>query len=150
MSCKRCRVTGCWLSLPKRLARRGAELKESSHIMAKQSWYSVRSAFRVDLTHNGKARRAFEERVVLFRAASFDEALAKGEAETKRYAAFLQTGTLLDHIVAYHIHDDELVEGDEVWSCMRGLETTDEEFMRRIYEGEFVSVSNTSLQTTDA
>ena len=118
--------------------------------MAKQSWYSVRSAFRVDLTHNGKARRAFEERVVLFRAANFDEALAKGEAEAKRYAAFLQTGALLDHIVAYHIHDDELVEGDEVWSCMRDLDATDDDFVRRIYGGEMESFANAHLHSPDA
>lgn len=102
------------------------------------------------MTEDGKPRRSFEERAVLFRAASFDEALAKGEAEAKRYAADLQGGRMLDYIVAYHIHDDELREGDEVWSCVRDLDTTDEDFMRRVYDGELESFSNVHLRRHDA
>ena len=88
------------------------------------------------MTEDGKPRRAFEERVVLFRASSFDEALAKGEAEAKRYAEGWPHPKILDHIVACSIHDEDLREGDEVWSCIRDLDISDEEFLRRIYDGE--------------
>lgn len=105
--------------------------------MAYQSWFGVRSLFRSDRTDNGQPCRAFEERVVLFRAESFEEALAKGEAEAKEYAAGGSPTKVLDHIVAFSIHDDEIGEGVEVWSCIRGLDISDEEFVRRFYEGEY-------------
>ena len=118
--------------------------------MAHQSWYSVRSIFRSDRTEDGKPCRTFEERVVLFRAASFEEALAKGEVEAKRYAADWPHPKVLDHIVALHIHDEELREGDEVWSCIRGLDIGDDEFIRRFYEGEYASLTNVSQERRDA
>ena len=104
--------------------------------MAKQAWFSVRSIFRSDLTEDGKPRRCFEERVVLFRASSSDEAIAKGEAEAKRYAEAWPHPKIIDRIVAFSIQDEELQEGDEVWSCVRDLDISDEEFLHRIYAGE--------------
>ena len=107
-----------------------------------QNWYSVRSIYRADMIEDGKPRRAFEERVVLFRAASFEEALAKGEAEARRYAADWPNPKVFDHIVAFDIHDGELCEGDEVWSCIRNSEETDDEFKHRVYRGEQYSFTN--------
>jgi len=104
--------------------------------MADQEWYSVRSIFRSDLTEDGKPRRAFEERVVLFRASGFDEAIAKGEAEAKRYAEAWPHPKILEHIIAFSIQDEDLREGDEVWSCIRDLDISDEEFLHRVYDGE--------------
>jgi hypothetical protein len=110
--------------------------------MTHQAWYSVRSVFRSDTTEDGEPRRAFEERVVLFRATSFEEALAKGEAEARGYASDILRGVMLDHVVACHIHDDDLSEGDEVWSCVRDLDTSDEQFLRQVYAGELESFAN--------
>jgi len=104
--------------------------------MPNSEWYSVRSIFRSELTEDGKPRRVFEERIVLFRAASFEEALAKGEAEAERYAKDWPHPKRLDYLVACAIHDEALQEGDEVWSCLRDLNISDEEYLRRIYEGE--------------
>ncbi len=104
--------------------------------MTKQGWFSVRSVFRSDLTEDGKPRRCFEERVVLFRAASVEEAMAKGEAEAKRYAEAWPHPKILDRVVVFSILEEELQEGDEVWSCIRGINVSDEEFLRQIYAGE--------------
>jgi len=87
---------------------------------------------------------------VLFRAESFEAALAKGEAEARRYAADLQGGKLIGHLVACHLHDDELREGDEIWSCVRELNTSAEEFLRQTYAGELESFNNVHLHFRDA
>ena len=118
--------------------------------MPSTDWYSVRSIFRRDTTEDGKPRRSFEERAVLFRAESFEAALAKGEVEARRYAADLKGGKMLDHLVAYHIHGDELREGDEIWSCIRDLDTTDEAFLGQTYAGELESFANVHLHSRDA
>ena len=55
-----------------------------------EHWYAVKSVFRTDVTASGAAvprLSSFEERVVLFRAASFDEALLRAEEEAQRYTA---------------------------------------------------------------
>src|SRR5438132_11214810 len=99
--------------------------------MANQEWYSVRSIFRSDMTEDGRRRRAFEERVVLFRAASFEEALAKGETEAKRYAEAWPHPKVLDRLVAFSIQAAELREGEEGWSSSRYREITAEERLQR-------------------
>ena len=119
--------------------------------MSKQDWYSAKTIYKHHSVEDGKATAVFEERVVLFRATSFDEALAKGEVEAKRYAAAdSQHCKMLDHFVAFNIHDEGLRDGDEVWSCIRDLDTTDEDFLRRVYDGECSSLTNVPLVRRDA
>lgn len=104
--------------------------------MEEQQWYSVRSVFRSDRIEDGKPVRTFEERVVVFRAASSEEALAKGRAEAQRYAERETHPTLLDYIVAFGTWEEELREGEEVWCCLRETDISDEEFLHRVYENE--------------
>jgi Domain of unknown function (DUF4288) len=110
--------------------------------MPSQTWYSVRCLFRSDRIDDGQPVRTFEERVVIFRAVSYEGAIAKGEAEAKKYAENWPHPKILEHIVAFGILEEELNEGQEVWSCMRDLDISDEEFLKRFYEGEAFSLSN--------
>lgn len=108
--------------------------------MPSQPWYSVRSVFRTDRVEKGKRTRLFEERVVIFRAASEQEALAKGEAEARRYAEVDVPRKKLDHLVAFCLWEERLREGEEVWSCLRKSEGSDEEFLDRVYAEEVLGL----------
>ena len=101
-----------------------------------QQWYSVRSIFRLPGSSDGQRPPLFEERVVIFRAASPEEALEKGRAEAKRYSEGETQPRMLAHIVVFSIWEDKLAEGEEVWSCLRQLDISDEQFLDQIYEGE--------------
>jgi hypothetical protein len=96
----------------------------------------VRSIFRSDRTEDGQPRRAFEERMVVFRAANFAEALAKGEAEAALYAKEWPYPKVLSHLVAFSLQTDDLREGEEVWSTIRDLDLTDADYLQRIYARE--------------
>lgn len=104
--------------------------------MPDQGWYSVRSVFLSERLVEGKPTRMSEERVVLFRASSFEEALAKGGAEAKRYAEGWPQPKMLDHLVAFSILEEELHEGEEVWSCLRESSLSDTEFLHQVYGQE--------------
>jgi len=103
-------------------------------------WYSVRSIFRLDRREDIKAEYLFEERVVIFRAASCEEALAKGRSEARRYAEGETHPKMLEHIVAFGLWEEELREGEEVWSCLRQSNESDEQFMDRVYAGEMLGL----------
>lgn len=52
------------------------------------TWYTVKSLYRMEVLPTGASEprlSSFEERVVLIRASSFDEAMAKAEAEARTY-----------------------------------------------------------------
>lgn len=101
-----------------------------------QQWYSVRSIFKLPASTDGQRPPLFEERVVIFRATTPEEALAKARAEAKRYSEGETRPRMLDHMVVFSLWGEDLREGEEVWSCLRQLNVSDEEFLERVYEGE--------------
>lgn len=104
--------------------------------MSKAQWYSVRSVFRFDKGEEGKPGTMFEERVVILRASSDEEALQKGRDNAHRYAASDPNPKMLDHVVAFALWEAALKEGEEVWSCLRELKMSDAEFLDHVYAGE--------------
>jgi hypothetical protein len=86
---------------------------------AEPNWYAVRCLFRLSIGPE-ETEAAYEERITLWRAASFDEAIARAEAEARSYAAGLDEspGAITDLVQAYHLFD---VPGDgaEIFSLMR-------------------------------
>ncbi|HET7902522.1 MAG TPA: DUF4288 domain-containing protein [Candidatus Nanopelagicales bacterium] len=83
-----------------------------------QQWYGVRCIFR---WRGGDDDRLYEERITLWRASSFEEAIAKAEADAAAYVGIdVRSGPhrYLGLAQAYLI-DDELEEGTEVFSLLR-------------------------------
>ncbi|MEU5217321.1 hypothetical protein AB0G79_14130 [Streptomyces sp. NPDC020807] len=97
-----------------------------------KAWYSARTFYRW-LTWED---RPFEERVVLFRARSLDEAIDLAERES---AAYAREGGLevLDLVQAYRIADgdEELGAGTEVFSQLHALEVPVNAFLDRYDSG---------------
>src|SRR3954447_483672 len=78
-------------------------------------WFAVRSVYHFAEKSDGT--NVFEERVVCFVADSFDEAMAKAERESERYAAVNGFEVHGDR-VGYEQDGDPLIDGYEVWSEM--------------------------------
>src|SRR4051812_17406008 len=57
---------------------------ESSGFIVVKTWYTVKGLFRWFIKESGESNRV-EERVVLFRAENFDDALDQAEREGKMY-----------------------------------------------------------------
>ncbi|MEV6974057.1 hypothetical protein [Kitasatospora sp. NPDC093806] len=97
-----------------------------------KAWYSARTFYRW-LTSEG---RPYEERVVLFRARSLDEAIELAERESAEYAG---AGGLevLGMVEAYRISDgDEAVGvGTEVFSKLHALDLPADAFLDRYDSG---------------
>ncbi|MBK6018273.1 hypothetical protein JHN45_45255 [Streptomyces sp. MBT53] len=95
--------------------------------MSEQSWYGVRCVFR------NRELGVYEERVTLWRAASFDEAIGRGESEAREYCADLDGVEFTDFAEAYRM-DDEPGEGAEVFSLMRESELPVGEYVERFFD----------------
>ena len=78
-------------------------------------WYAVRSLFRFPSEEGD----SYEERITLWTAGSFDEALTKAETEAAEYAEFAGAAHLADFAQAYHLADAPPREGAEVFSLIR-------------------------------
>jgi hypothetical protein len=93
-------------------------------------WYGVRCVFR----WSHEEERLYEENVTLWRAASFDAAIAKAEAEALAYAATCD-GRYLDFAQAYFIGEDASIgEGTEVFSLMRTSDLDQDAYVTRYFD----------------
>ncbi|MET9675751.1 hypothetical protein ABZY68_22045 [Streptomyces sp. NPDC006482] len=97
-----------------------------------KAWYGARTFYRWLTWEN----RPYEERVVLFRARSLDEAIELAERESAAYAGEGEF-EVLDMVQAYQISDgDEVVgAGTEVFSKLHALDVPANEFLDRYDSG---------------
>lgn len=91
-------------------------------------WFSVRCLFHcVNL-----APDLYEERVTLWRADNFEEAIALAEAEAAEYAEMVDF-RYLGLAQAYHL-DDEVGHGAEVYSLMRSSDLPPEDYLDAFFD----------------
>lgn len=88
-------------------------------------WFGVRHVIR-----NGPA---YEERVTLWDASSFDEAIALAEPEAAEYASLLHDATVLYLFQAYELADPP-GHGREVFSLIRDSELEPSEYLDRYFD----------------
>ena len=111
--------------------KRDEALQPAASTPTMEPWYSVRCVFAFDGTSAG--RNNFEERVTLWRAESFDEAIAMAENDAVDYAENVG-GRYLGLAQAYHLAEDSLTSGVEVFSLMRESDLDPEDYLSRFFD----------------
>ncbi len=95
--------------------------------------FSVQSIYQCDGPEFDQFRYAYEERIVLFRASSFEDAIAQAEHEAEGYGKRNATKPL-DYFMAYQLDDEDLPGGIEVFSLIRDSNLEDREYLERHYD----------------
>ena len=90
-------------------------------------WYSVRCVFR-----DRNSARLLEERITLWRASSFDDAVERAEREAKEYARALNL-RYLELAQAFKL-SQELSDGAEMFSLMRESDLPDEAYLTTFFD----------------
>jgi len=81
----------------------------------------------------------YEERIVLIRAVTVDEALRRAEREARRYARGQKAVDFLGYLAVFHLDGDAMEEGLEVYSILRWIALSKRDFVRRYYDdGSFL------------
>lgn len=84
-----------------------------------EPWYSVRCLFLHPTEKTADEDFLYEERVTLWKAGSFEAAHRLAEAEARHYAT--EAGcTFVESTDSFHLLDEEIVSGAEVYSTMCG------------------------------
>ena len=89
------------------------DVRHTARVTSQAAWFSVRCLFLLDPDKPA----TYEERVTVWKAASFDDAIALAEAEATEYAADVD-GEYLGLAQAY-LMADPLQHGAEVFSLLR-------------------------------
>jgi hypothetical protein len=102
-----------------------------------QPWYAARCLFEHGEFSKRDRLPCYEERIVVFRARSFGEAIRKAEKEAKEYCRGLKT-RYLGFVEAFHLFERTLKDGAEVFSLMRSKKMTSKQFIKTYYaDGTF-------------
>ena len=94
-------------------------------------WFGIRSLYQFGVTSKGL--NVFEERVVVFKATSFEEAHKKAELEADEYAKD-NDFELHSEQVGYKQDGDVLIDGYEVWSELYESNISLDKFYMERYE----------------
>jgi hypothetical protein len=97
------------------------------------NWYGAKTIYRHDLIEDDTAKTLFEERVVLFQTVDFGGAIAQAEAEAKAYALNHDV-EYLEFMDVFHIFDEKVGHGTEVYSLMRESRLSEQDYLDRFYD----------------
>jgi hypothetical protein len=101
------------------------KLFEAERNAREQPWFAVRSLLRD--TEKG----VYEERTVLFRAKSHDEAIKKAEAEAAEYCEALETYEPAGYYDTFHLFEEHIGDGSEIFSLTRNTSIPSSEYIDR-------------------
>lgn len=98
------------------------------------SWYAARCVFRHTAFRGVAEDAVYEERIILLRAECFEGAIRKAEEEAGVYASATAGAEYLGYAEVYHLSEDAIGEGTEVFSLMRTSELRPEEYLSRFFD----------------
>jgi hypothetical protein len=98
-----------------------------------EPWYAAKTVYKNRYVLDGVPQCCFEDRVVLFRAASFEDAMAKAEAKATEYAAASERTVYLGFMDVYWLFEKTVGDRTEVFSLMRDSDLSEEEYLARSY-----------------
>lgn len=99
-----------------------------------EEWYSVKIIFRHEHLSDTKNTKVYEERLIVLRAHSLEEAINAGEKEGKRYSKLMGDVKYLGYVAAYRLCVETIEEGTEVYSLMRRSKLSKRQFIDRYYD----------------
>jgi hypothetical protein len=99
-----------------------------------EPWYAVRCVISFDDNSTGEGPPLiYEERITLWRAQGFDEAIERAEAEAREYAEVLDA-SYTGLAQAFHLAVEGAVgDGDEIFSLMRRNELAPRDYLNRFF-----------------
>jgi hypothetical protein len=100
-------------------------------VLVNEPWFSVRCVFAFEADHGTN----YEERVTLWHASSFEEAIERAEQEAREYAEELDA-RYVGLAQAFHlfVEDRPLGDGDEVFSLIRESELAPDDYISRFFD----------------
>lgn len=96
----------------------------SDDIFGNRPWFAVRY-----LSYD-RINQLYEESTVLVRASSDEEALQKGEKIANEVCASIEGYTYTGFAETYHLFDDKIEDGVEVYSTMRRSTLSPERYIK--------------------
>lgn len=101
-------------------------------MMDSEPWYSARCIFRHRLAVDRPS--TYEERIILIRAESFEHATQRAEEYAHAYANSIEGVEYLKFVDVYHLFDDSVGDGSELFSSLRDSDLAPDSYLSRFFD----------------
>jgi len=101
--------------------------------METKGWYGAKTIFSVNQNAVKGAMNLYEERIVLVKAASFDEAILEAEKEAQYYAG-KNDMKYLEYVNVFKLEDERIKNKIEVFSLMRDSKLSPKEYIDKYFD----------------
>ncbi|WP_254511951.1 DUF4288 domain-containing protein [Anatilimnocola floriformis] len=101
--------------------------------MNDEPWYGAKCIF-LHAKGAGRSKQFYEERVVLIKAENFDKAVSRAEVMAEEYAKGLDGCAYAGFMNVFHIFDEQIGDGTEVYSLMRKSDLSKDEYLDKFYD----------------
>lgn len=95
-----------------------------------EPWYGAKCVF-LHTAIESRPGQVYEERVVLIRASSFEEAISKAEQEAEEYARDAEGCSYVGFVDIFHVYDERVGDRTEVYSLMRDSDLGVDQYIER-------------------
>ena len=101
--------------------------------MNDEPWYGAKCVF-LHTEIESCPGQVYEERVILVRAESFDEAISRAEIMAEEYANDVDGCSYTGFVNVFHIYEENVGDGTEVYSLMRKSDLDKDEYLNTFYD----------------
>ena len=101
--------------------------------MSDEPWYGAKCVF-LHTEIESCPGQVYEERVILLKAENFNEAVSRAEVMAEAYAKDVGGCSYTGFVDVFHIYDENISDGAEVYSLMRTSDLSKEEYLNRFYD----------------
>jgi hypothetical protein len=101
--------------------------------MNDEPWYGAKCVF-LHTEIESSPGQVYEERVIIVRAESSDDAISRAEIMAGEYAKDVDSCSYTGFIDIFHIYDEDIGDGSEVYSLMRTSDLSKDEYLNRFYD----------------
>jgi len=101
--------------------------------MSDEPWYGAKCVF-LHTEIESCPGQIYEERVILVRAENFDEAVSRAEVMAEEYAKDVEGCSYTRFVDVFHLYEENIGDGAEVYSLMRESDLSKDEYLNRFYD----------------
>jgi hypothetical protein len=102
--------------------------------MEEKEWYGAKTLYQVQSNTVESPNKLYEERVVILKASSLDDAIDEAEKEARQYASDGSGITFLGYVNVFKLVSEKIKDKTEVFSLMRESRLRANKYIDRYFD----------------
>ncbi len=99
-----------------------------------EEWYGAKAIFLLEKDNADNETHLYEERVIVLKASSFEQAISGAEKEALEYADADSGIKYIGYVNVFKLFEDTIAEGTEVFSLIRKSNLNEKDYLNTFFD----------------